>query len=153
MTKMNPLFVDSTKFQGDLIATQFELKNLVVYDTEALYVVVTNEKGIAMRMQMKPMEKDGYEARVHLNLQTPITYQFIIESEGKRILQSVPEKTRVQYAIVEDWRPVLADPTQIFEMESLQDAPVRVAEPPAATLPPRKPNAAWARESSMSVQD
>lgn len=155
MTKTNPLFVDSTKFQGDLIATQFELKGLVVYDTEALYVVVTNEQGIAMRVQMKSMEKDGYEARVHLNLQTPITYQFVIEKEGRRILQSIPQKARVQYALVEDWRPVLADPNEPAWAESIQGAPVQVTQgpPSVATLSQgRRGNVAWARESSMSVR-
>ena len=34
MSKSNPLFVDSTKFHGDLIATQIELRNVMIYDDE-----------------------------------------------------------------------------------------------------------------------
>lgn len=148
MTKRNPLFVDSTRLHGDLIATQFELRSALIYDDEVLFVVVTNDQGISMRVQMKAVpEGDGYEARVHLNLQTPITYQFIIEGDGRRLLQSMAQKTRVQYAIVEEWLPVLGDPADARAEESVQDSPVRVAQ-----LQGQRPNAAWARDSSMSVR-
>lgn len=116
MTKSNPLFVDSTKFHGDSIGTQVELKDVVVFDGEELLIVITNHNGVALRVAMKPQNERTYEARVHLNHQKSITYQFVIEKNGEVLLSSSPRRSRAQYAIIEDWRPQLDD-SQIRPLE------------------------------------
>lgn len=106
MTKTNPLFIDSTKTHGDSIGTHVELKNVMVYDDEELLIVVTNHQGVAMRIPLKVADEISYEARVHLNHQKSITYQFVVEKHGQLILQSPTLRGRAQYAIIEDWMPI-----------------------------------------------
>lgn len=106
MTKTNPLFVDSTKLHGDSIGTHVELKNVMVYDGEELILLVTNHQGVAIRVPMKASEERSFEARIHLNHQKAITYQFVIEKDGRTVLQSAVYRGRAQYALIEDWQPL-----------------------------------------------
>jgi len=138
MTKLNPLFIDSTKTHGDSIGTHVELKNVAVYDGEDLFVVVTNHQGVAMRVPMKmQVDENNYEARVHLNHQKAITYQFVVEKDGQLVLQSATLRTRAQYAIIEDWQPIGAD------------TPPPVAAPADDGRDPNKP---WPGEYAKSVK-
>jgi hypothetical protein len=124
-SKSNPLFVDSTKFHGDSIGTQVELKNVMVFDGEELLIVITNHNGVALRIPMKLQDERTFEARVHLNHQKSITYQFVIEKDGVTLLSSRPRRSRAQYAIIEDWRPDLgyaeASPAETATADARQD--------------------------------
>lgn len=106
MAKSNPLFVDSTKLQGDSIGSQFELKKVLIYEDESLAVIITNHQGNSQRVLMKMTDSGDFEARALLNHQKTITYQFVIERAGRRILQSAPKQIRAQYAIIEEWEPL-----------------------------------------------
>ncbi|MGE0528650.1 MAG: hypothetical protein AB7G93_09145 [Bdellovibrionales bacterium] len=149
MTKMNPLFIDSTKFHGDVITTSIELRNVVIYDDETLFVHVTNHQNMARRIQMKPLDERGYEGRIHLNHQTLISYQFVIERGGERFLHSHIHQSRAQYAVIAEWQPARG----VVKLEEL---------PPDSNSPTLTENqgrpvagrgsASWARESSMSVR-
>ncbi len=104
----NPLFVDSTRLHGDRIGTQIELSNVLIYDDEAVMVVVTNHLGEVDQVPMKLLEETmTYQARVWLGHQKTVAIQFVIEKNGKPILQSATMQTRAQYVISEDWVPVL----------------------------------------------
>lgn len=138
MTKANPLFVDSTKFHGDSIGTHVELKNVMVYEGEELIVVVTNHQGVSMRVPMKVADERSYEARVHLNHQKPITYQFVVEKDGQLVLQSAALKSRAQYAIIEEWQPL--------------GTAVTTAPDSLASAPSSEPGAPWPGEYAKSVK-
>lgn len=109
MAKANPLFIDSTKMVGDSIGTQFEVSRVALYDDEALFVLITNDVGAVTRQKMNLNDELNYQARVWLGHQKSFTYQFALEKNEQRILQSAPKKARVKYAILEKWEPVLAD--------------------------------------------
>lgn len=147
MTKSNPLFVDSTKFHGDLISTHIELRRALVYDGEIVYAVVCNHQGVTRKLPMRLMESGGFEARVHLNHQTPVTYQFVIEKDGQRFLSTPTRKGRAQYALIEDWEPVLDNETDI-----LVETPQSEMLKPKAPGPAAETNESWARESVMNVK-
>lgn len=152
MSKANPLFVDSTKFHGDLISTQIELTRVLLYDDEAVFVIVTDHKGLSRRTAMKPSDDErAYEARVHLSHQTLVTFQFVIEKDGRWFMQSNPYKTRVQYALVETWEPgdpdavpVVCEPPSLLQ----PSAPAL----PGATTSSGATNSNWARESSANLR-
>jgi hypothetical protein len=128
MSKSNPLFVDSTKLHGDAIGTHIELRNVMVYDGEELLVVITTHQGIALRIPMKSQDDRNYEARVHLNHQKNISYQFVIERDGRVLLQSPSRRARAQYAIIEDWAPQLGDEVAPFvEVGSQPGTPAGVS--------------------------
>ena len=148
MAKSNPLFVDSTKFQGDLIVTHIELKDVLIYEEEMLSVIVTNHQGITRTMEMTVVEGRSFEARIHLNHQTAFTYQFVIEKGGARVYQSLIFEGRASYSVVQKWNPVLEDPAK--------DLPptVEVVDAAATTSEEEDvdPSLAWARESSKEVK-
>lgn len=180
MSKTNPLFVDSTKFQGEQVSTQVELRKVLLYDDESLFVVVTNHLGFTLRTAMRPVENSfTYEARVHLNHQTPIRYRFVIEKNGRKALHSTVYKGRAQYAIIMEWDPALKEPLEadenLMDLEAVDTNDVQETlessledQPDAQVLPtePRtistrqsapassssKANTDWARESSMNVR-
>lgn len=141
MAKSNPLFVDSTKFQGDLIVTHIELKDVMIYEGEVLTVIVTNHQGITRNMEMSVVEGRSFEARIHLNHQTAFTYQFVIDKGESRLFQSLVFNGRASYSVVQKWAPVLEDPAK--------DLPP--PEPPPVE-DDVDPSLAWARESSKEVK-
>ncbi len=123
MAKANPLFIDSTKMTGDSIGTQFEVSKIAIYEDEVLVVLITNHLNEVTRTLMNLNEDMGYQARVWLGHQKTFTYQFAIEKGGQRILQSIAKKARAQYAILEKWEPVLAEPDAVAEGEAAAPAP------------------------------
>lgn len=150
MTKHNPLFVDSTKFHGDLICTQIELKNVLLHDGEALFVMITNHQDISRRLPMKALDDRTFEAKIHLNHQTQITYRFVIEKDGERVFQSANLKARAQYALIEEWEPCFEEvPTELLavEAEEVTDAG------PVDNSVPQQPSVSRVRESSMNVRN
>jgi|GEM_PF-2089890 len=146
MTKSNPLFVDSTKVRGDLIASQIELRNAMIYDDEQLFVLVTNHQGMTTRTQMKVLDYRSYDAKVHLNHQTHITFQFVIEKQGKILWLSAQHTGRAQYVVVEVWEP-LTDEKAVAAAQSLINKPLNNLDHKAEDT-----TAQWARESSMNVR-
>ena len=149
MTKSNPLFVDSTKTRGDLIGTQIELRNVMVYDDETLSVLVTNNHGMSTRTPLKVLDYRSYDARVHLNHQTHVTYQFVIEKDGQILWLSAQHTGRAQYAIVEVWEPLI-DEEAIASAKALIEKPLNSLDHKADTSNGHGPE--WARESSMNVR-
>jgi hypothetical protein len=109
MAKANPLFIDSTILTGDRIGTQVELNKVLAYDDETVLVEITNQLGEVQRVVMKMNEEHRFQARVWLGHQKSITYRFVIEKANREFLQSATRQGRAQYAIVDDWVPVLAD--------------------------------------------
>jgi hypothetical protein len=109
MTKANPLFIDSTKFHGDLVPMQFELHRLLMRDDESLFLLARNEQRVLRRAPMRPLPEQGYEARIHLAHQTLITFQFVLEKAGRPLYRSAPQKARVQYALIAEWQPIDAE--------------------------------------------
>jgi hypothetical protein len=109
MAKTNPLFVDSTLLHGDRIGTQVELGKILPYDDEMVVAMITNQLGETQRIVMKRNEQNNYQARVWLGHQKSVTYYFVIEREGAIVLQTAPKAARAQYAIIDEWVPVLAD--------------------------------------------
>jgi hypothetical protein len=140
--KNNPLFVDSTKFHGDLIATQIELRKIMLYDDETVFVVITNHQGDSKRIQMKQTE-EGYEAKVHLNHQTLVTYRFVIEKGGKNFMYSESFKGRARYAIIEEWKPTEEIPAEI-PAEPVTGAALNTAG---------HLNSTWPREQAMGIRN
>ncbi len=143
MSKSNPLFVDSTKFHGDLIATQIELRNVMIYEDEALFVLITNHQGDTKRLQMRSLNERSFEAKIHLNHQTLITYRFIIEKSGKNFLYSTAYKGRARYAIIEEWQPT---------EENFSELPLEPATGAALNTAGHL-NSTWPREQAMGIRN
>jgi hypothetical protein len=109
MAKSNPLFVDSTKLHGDRIGTQVELCNVMIYDDEALLVVITDHQGGNHRVPLKVSDDRNYQGRVWLGHQKAIHYYFVVEKNGRMLWRSANFQGRAQYAIIEEWQPVVGE--------------------------------------------
>ncbi len=110
MAKANPLFIDSTKMTGDSIGTQFELSGVGLYEDEEIFVLITNALGEVTQMPLKMNADCNYQTKAWLRHQKSFYYQYVIEKNGQRFLQSVAKQARAQYAILDKWEPVLAEP-------------------------------------------
>lgn len=111
MAKSNPLFVDSTLLHGDRIGTQIELGKILLYDDESVVLILTNHLNESRHVPMKLGEEGNYQTRVFLSHQKTITFRFVVEKEGRVLLQSAIYHARAQYAILEEWKPVFEEPT------------------------------------------
>ena len=156
MTKSNPLFIDSTKFHGDLIQAQIELKRVFVREGEDVYVIVAAEKTGSRRLNMRVTEDGNFEARVNLHHQVPVSYQFFIEKGGALITRSVLYHGRASYVIIEDWQPALSDDMDVLVettvVERAPEAAAPAVDAKAPNRPARASGASWAKDSSMSVR-
>ena len=153
-SKHNPLFIDSTKFHGDLISAQIELKSVFVHEDEGVSVIVQPEKSGARKLAMKPTEGGNFEARVNLNHQTPVRFQFVIEKDGAAVVRSVIYAGRASYVIIEDWAPALNEDAEVLIETHVVERQAEPTPPPADRPAPTRParaGANWAKDSSMSV--
>lgn len=107
MTKNNPLFVDSTKIQGDTICTQIELKRVLLYDGETAHLRVEEPDGQVQVIDLESDENFSCRNRIWLHHQDKITYQFYIQKEGKTILSGEEQLTKASYFLSELWDPNL----------------------------------------------
>lgn len=126
MAKTNPLFVDSTILHGDRIGTMIELTRVLAYDNEVVIVEITNQLNEIQRVTMKLSDEGRYQARIWLGHQKSISYRYVIEKDGREFLQSEPKQGRAQYALIDEWIPVLADGLSL---------PTTMPEVPQASAP------------------
>lgn len=140
MTKNNPLFVDSTKFHGDRIATIVELTDVLLYDEESAIALIVDHQGEMSRVPLEPIADGNYEAKVWLSHQKQVTCQFLIEKNGREVFHSAAVKARAQYAIIQKWDPVEDEEPLPFELppvtEAGADQPAVAASPALAVTPP-----------------
>lgn len=130
MAKANPLFIDSTKMTGDSIGTQFELSGVAIYEDEELFVLITNSLGEVTQMPLHINGDFNYQTKAWLRHQKSFTYQYVIDKGGQRFLQSVAKQARAQYAILDSWEPVLAEPGALpaREAETAAPSPANIPE-------------------------
>lgn len=112
MAKMNPLFVDSTRLQGDVIGTHVELSNIILFDDENLYLVLIQEDGQEVYYSMQAEESNTsdlptvYQAHLQLKHQSEMKAYFGIEKNGELLLRSNCEDKTAVYLWTETWTPI-----------------------------------------------
>lgn len=109
MTKKNPLFVDSTKLRGEQISIQIELRQILLFEEEQVFLRLKNSDGVLVRVPMKPTDSGSYEARTWVGHQEPISYQFVIEKDGNVVFMSKVEKAQAQYMLINRWEASLEE--------------------------------------------
>lgn len=108
MAKSNPLFVDSTLLRGDTIGTQIELSDVLLFDGEALYLVLLNENDEEVCLPMSPAGETSYDAFVRLVHQRPVRFYFGIAKDGELLYRSRDFERIALYALIETWDPIPA---------------------------------------------
>lgn len=102
----NPLFVDSTKFAGDGIRTQFELAGLILYEGEKVHAQVVNGNDHQQIVPLHENQVGIFSGSIYLKHQEEIRFQFIIKNEDKILFMSAERTGRATYLITENWEPI-----------------------------------------------
>lgn len=103
--KENPLFVDSTKTRGDNVKTVFELNRLLLRDDERLIIKIVEEPQGRQHEVLMRREEEAYTARVFLQHQNKLRFQFVILRDTQVVFTSLIHEDRVNYLIELDWQP------------------------------------------------
>lgn len=103
--KLNPLFVDSTKFQGDSIPTQVELSGILLYPEEIVVMTIQDSVGTKQTVTLAEHEGNTCNGRVWLKHQQEITYRYDVQKRGQVLFSSRPQTIRASYAIMDAWNP------------------------------------------------
>jgi hypothetical protein len=102
MAKSNPLFVDSTLLRGDSIGTQIELHNVLLFDGEAIYLVLLTENDEEICMPLTPTSETAFEVFVRLIHQRPVKFYFGIAKDGELLYRSEDYALIALYALIEE---------------------------------------------------
>lgn len=101
--KRNPLFIDSTKFQGDNIITIVELDGVPTENGDSLFIKIKQEGGEDQVFHLTPGEDTQWKCQLNLPHMKEIKYYFFIIRDNK-IIDQTPHKTSISsYFIHEMW--------------------------------------------------
>lgn len=121
--KQNPLFIDSTKIQGDSIKVQFELKNLLLYDGETLHLKLYEAPQKQLHERQMEYEDKFWTTKIFLRHKNQILFQYFIK-KGDRVLFQSPVHQQLSCYVVESlWEPDFQESSLDQELEKhLQDS-------------------------------
>ena len=108
LSRINPLFLDSTKPIGDKVVTNVELLAVTLRDGESVYFEVSDHFGFVQRFIMQKIETKKsvrYTAEVWLKYQHQIQYRFLLVADGEEILTSATREIQAGHVISEKWQP------------------------------------------------
>ena len=106
MKKSNPLFVDTTKFNGDALFTQIELNEIPVYVGEEVTLKVTDKAGVEQAVTLERKVDYQCVGQVFLTYRQEVTYHFEVSRNGQVLYESEPKKIEASYLIQDVWKPL-----------------------------------------------
>ena len=92
----NPLFVDSTKFRGEMIIADLEVHGIQLLEGETLYTKVILKDGRSYLVSLKP-QANHYKGSIRLAYQEDVSFQHLIMKETHIVAQTKEEKLAVNY--------------------------------------------------------
>lgn len=103
--KKNPLFVDSTKFQGDTIITLVELSGAPTEAGDSLFIKACQEGQEEQIVHMTPSDEPQcqYHCQLHLLHQSPVRYHFFIIRDNRIAHETNQRVTFASYFIQDEW--------------------------------------------------
>ncbi len=144
MAKSNPLFVDSTLLRGDSIGTQIELHDVLLFDGEAIYLLLLTENDEEICMPLTPTTETSFEVFVRLVHQRPVKFYFGIAKDGELLYRTENYERIAMYALIETWNPI-----PVFQPTLKSSAAVE-PPPPEETRGSELPNAAPVEDTTSA---
>ncbi len=131
MSKLNPLFLDSTKGFGESVGTRIELTGPTLLPGEELFARIRDNFGRDQQISLK-LEDGTFVGRIWLTHQQNITYQFYIEKDGVQIASSESKQILALHMLIEQWTPErpAAEPIIEKEASALTDISIQAAHEP-----------------------
>ena len=105
MKKLNPLFVDSTKFTGDDVLTTIEFVGADIPPGASLFAKIKEPDGEEKVLILERSDQSGkiWRTRAHLPHQQEVTYSFFM-TQNYEVAWTTPERSEiVSYLIQETW--------------------------------------------------
>ena len=93
----NPLFVDSTKFRGEMIVADLEVQGVDLLEGESLYTKVILKDGRSYLVQLRPIQPNYYKGSLRLAYQEDVSFQHLIMKAEHIIAKTPEEKMPVNY--------------------------------------------------------
>lgn len=104
MNKVNPLFQDSTLSSGTSIRTQFELSQLVLRESETVFLnLLDSGKRRIIEMRCIDKKTGTYVCAIWLKHKQDVKYQFFVRSGNEIIYASRVKLGVAMYTVLEVW--------------------------------------------------
>ena len=129
--KSNPLFVDSTRFRGEMITAEIEVIGVELRDGESLMTKVIQRDGRGLGIQLEHKMGLRYVGSVRLAYQESLTIKHCVMN-GDDVVEETPEKKfTVNYTNLQRWDRLL--PKEKSEATLDEVAEVEIEDPQTAT--------------------
>lgn len=133
MKKTNPLFVDSTKFQGDTINSEIEVRGVSDDILGTLEMKIFRQSGEEVRLALEPQGQKFRKGSLFLEHREAISYQFLIHHEGVVTHSTELKSIEATYFIQDTWVVEAPKAFEIMEVSSVDmgpkpDLPLEVEE-------------------------
>ena len=129
MKKANPLFVDTTKFNGDSLFTQVELNGIPPYVGEVVSIKVFDKAGVEHIVELERQSETQCTGQVFLTYRQEISYIFLVSRNGEPLFLTEPKACIASYLIQDVWKPISLHPE--LEMVTEQAPPEPQTEVPS----------------------
>ncbi len=101
--KKNPLFIDSTKFQGDTIVTVVEISNVPMQSGDSLFVKTKQEGEEEQVTHLVPHDDGYWRSQLHLLHQQPLRYHFFLIRDNRIVETTAQKSCMASYLLQERW--------------------------------------------------
>ena len=92
----NPLFVDSTKFRGEMILADLEVYDIQLQEGETLHTKVILKDGRNYLVDLNP-QASCYKGSIRLAYQEDVSFQHIVMKDHNIIAKTQEKKLSVNY--------------------------------------------------------
>ena len=92
----NPLFVDSTKFRGEMILADLEAYDIQLRKGETLHTKVILKDGRSYLVDLEPMV-NCYKGSIRLAYQEDVSFQHLIMKDDHIVVKTQEKKLSVNY--------------------------------------------------------
>jgi hypothetical protein len=104
--KANPLFVDSTKVQGDVIITVVELENAPTEQGDSVFISFQpNDGAEEIRSLRREPDSQIWKCQLYLQHQNTVRFHFFITRNDELFAKSKIRYLKASYAWQEEWVP------------------------------------------------
>jgi hypothetical protein len=120
--KHNPLFVDSTKFRGERINSEIEIRGVQLREGESLQTRVIFADGRVQTLNLEKLEAQRFGGAIRLSYLEQLTFQHQVIFNGAIVDQSEERKFVANYTVMERWvRKVEELAEEYIEETSFED--------------------------------
>ncbi len=101
--KNNPLFVDSTKFRGERIVAEIEVRGVQLREKESLFTKIIFQDGRNQLLRLEQKSPQRYSGTIRLAYQEDLHFQHQIQIEEEVVDRTEERKFVSNYTVLDKW--------------------------------------------------